>query len=114
MMRYRRPGADSPIVQQVEEVPLEAQSIPEIANARSAIDTGILPSPAQPVLHRPLRPTFLGRIPIFPTFKPLAFTDQFAVESWARQFPPFADFNFISLWCWNTDNNIKLSWLNDN
>lgn len=98
----------------VEEGSLETQSISEIANARSGIDTVVLPSPSQPVPRRPLRPTFLGRIPIFPTFKPLAFADQFAVENWARQFLPFADFNFISLWCWNTDNNIEVAWLNDN
>jgi hypothetical protein len=69
---------------------------------------------ATPAAGPPIRPSVVGRIPRFPAFKPLALTDQFAVESWARRFPPYSDFNFVSLWTWNTDGNVELSWLNDN
>jgi hypothetical protein len=56
----------------------------------------------------------LGRIPQFPDFKPLEVTDQLAVDTWARQFPPVSDFNFASLWSWNTDGSAEVSWLNGN
>ncbi|MGI8475489.1 MAG: hypothetical protein ACR2OO_03850 [Thermomicrobiales bacterium] len=39
------------------------------------------------------------RIPSFPSFRPLEISDQFEIEQWVKQFPPYSDFNFVSLWC---------------
>ncbi|MCC6790224.1 MAG: GNAT family N-acetyltransferase [Thermomicrobiales bacterium] len=54
------------------------------------------------------------RIPEFPAFKALEIEDQFEVEQWVKRFPPYSDFNFVSLWSWNTSGGFELSWLNDN
>ena len=54
------------------------------------------------------------RIPSFPTFKPLALDDQYEIEQWVKLFPPYSDFNFVSLWSWNTSGGFEISWLNDN
>lgn len=73
---------------------------------------------SSPPWDRPsIRPTFYGAIPQFQETKPLAISDQFAIEQWTRYFPPVSDFNFVSLWSWNTDaggGSIEVSWLNDN
>lgn len=53
-------------------------------------------------------------IPEFPQFKRLEISDQFEIEQWVQNFLPYSDFNFVSLWCWNTKNECELSWLNDN
>lgn len=65
------------------------------------------------VTEVPRRPIRI-RIPDFPKFKPLELSDQFEVEQWVKRFPPYSDFNFVSLWSWNTTGGIALSWLNDN
>jgi hypothetical protein len=88
--------------------------VAEITLVQDEYGSIVLPSSVPRAEPRPLRPTFLGCIPLFPEFKPLELSDQFAVESWVRQFHPVSDFNFVSLWCWNTENNIELAWLNDN
>jgi uncharacterized protein len=90
---------------------LKTQPVAEITLVQGAFAPSVLPRSAPSATHRP---AFLGRIPLFPDFKPLEFTDQFAIESWVKQFRPYSDFNFVSLWCWNTESNIELSWLNDN
>jgi hypothetical protein len=90
---------------------LKTQPLAEITLVQEAFEPAALPHSVPSPTHRP---SFLGRIPLFPDFKPLEFIDQFAVESWVKQFRPYSDFNFVSLWCWNTENNIELSWLNDN
>ncbi len=53
-------------------------------------------------------------IPNFPVFKKLSIDDQKNVEKYINSFPPYSDYNFISLWSWNTDNKIELSLLNEN
>ncbi len=62
------------------------------------------------------RPIFRARmtIPEFPQFKRLEITDQFEIEQWVANFLPYSDFNFVSLWCWNTKDECEISWLNDN
>lgn len=75
----------------------------------------VRPVPIAPPEIRPAgRPDVLGRIPRYPAFKPLELTDRFAIESWTRRFPPYSDFNFVSLWTWNTGGKVEVSWLNDN
>jgi len=53
-------------------------------------------------------------IPVFPEFKNLEWSDKPEVEKVTSQFPPYSDFNFTSMWCWNTQEKMKLSLLNDN
>lgn len=36
------------------------------------------------------------------------------MEKITSQFPPYSDFNFTSMWCWNTQEKMKLSMLNEN
>jgi hypothetical protein len=40
-------------------------------------------------------------LPEFPWFKPIDLSDRPAVEAMIAGYPPFADFNFVELWCWN-------------
>ena len=53
-------------------------------------------------------------IPIFPQFKNLELLDKREVEKITSQFPPYSDFNFISLWSWNIKDEMRLSILNGN
>ncbi len=58
-------------------------------------------------------------LPEFPWFKPIDLSDRLAVEQMIDGFPPFADFNFVELWCWNRgekggiaqlDGNLVVRW----
>ena len=53
-------------------------------------------------------------IPEFPKFKNLEFTDKKNIESIASKYPPYSDFNFVSMWCWNTKEEVRVSKLNAN
>jgi hypothetical protein len=53
-------------------------------------------------------------IPKFPQFKKLELSDKQDVEKFTFKFPPYSDFNFISLWSWNIKDEMRLSILNDN
>lgn len=53
-------------------------------------------------------------IPEFPKFKRLEITDRADVEKITSRFPPYSDFNFTSMWCWDTEGQARLSILNDN
>ena len=53
-------------------------------------------------------------IDTFPHFKPLKLEDRDEIEKVFRQFPPTSDFNFVSLWSWNTQNDTKISSLHGN
>jgi len=53
-------------------------------------------------------------IPLFPQFKQLALEDREGVEAFTHRFPPYSDFNFTSLWAWDTSNERKISILNNN
>ena len=52
--------------------------------------------------------------PIFPEFKHLDITDKNRIEELTKQFPPYSDFNFTSMWSYDTDNDVEFSWLNGN
>lgn len=73
-----------------------------------------LDTPTPDVAAERVHPPIKIRIPEFPTFKPLEIEDQYEVEQWVKRFPPYSDFNFVSLWSWNTSGGFELSWLNDN
>ncbi len=53
-------------------------------------------------------------IPLFPKFKPLTLKDKTEIEKITFQYPPYSDFNFVSLWSWDIDNETTISQLNKN
>src|SRR3990167_1574661 len=52
--------------------------------------------------------------PLFPEFNPLTLEDKEGIENFTKQFPPYSDFNFTSMWSYDTDNDVQFSWLNGN
>jgi len=54
------------------------------------------------------------RIPAFPKFKHLDLEDQAEIDEFTRQFPPYSDFNFVSLFCYDTAGDCQVSFLNGN
>ena len=52
--------------------------------------------------------------PIFPNFKKLELHDKEYVERITKKYLPYSDFNFISLYTWNTDLGTHFSELHDN
>lgn len=53
-------------------------------------------------------------IPNFPDFKNLELTDKEVFETYTKKFEPYSDFNFVSLWAYNTENDTRISDLNGN
>ena len=53
-------------------------------------------------------------IPEFPKFKKLELTDNKEIEKFTSRFPPYSDFNFVSMWCWDIQGEMRISILNDN
>jgi hypothetical protein len=53
-------------------------------------------------------------LPEFPWFKPIDLSDRLAVEELIAGYPPFADFNFVELWCWNRGEKGGISQLDGN
>lgn len=53
-------------------------------------------------------------IPIFPNFKKVSIEDKKDIELFTYQYKPYSDFNFTSLWVWDTDEKRMISILNDN
>lgn len=53
-------------------------------------------------------------IPEFPESKKLELSDKAIIEKFTKQFPPYSDFNFTSLWCWDTQSMAELAQLNNN
>lgn len=51
---------------------------------------------------------------IFPQFKKISMHDMPVFEKYLSKFPPYSDFNFVSLWSWNIEESIKFSFLNEN
>ncbi len=48
-------------------------------------------------------------IPVFPEFKKLALEDKVEIEKLTSLFPPYSDFNFTSMWSWDTKGKIEIS-----
>ncbi len=48
-------------------------------------------------------------IPLFPEFKKLELSDKDEIESFTRQFPPYSDFNFVSMWSWDIKSETSVS-----
>jgi len=53
-------------------------------------------------------------IPEFPEFKSIELGDREEVEKITRRFPPYSDFNFVSMWSWDIKGEMRLSLLNEN
>jgi hypothetical protein len=53
-------------------------------------------------------------IPEFPQFKKLELSDKNDVEKFTSKFPPYSDFNFVSMWSWDIKDGMLLSVLNNN
>jgi len=53
-------------------------------------------------------------IPEFPEFKKLELSDKKDVEGFTSKFPPYSDFNFFNMWCWDVHHKMKVSQLNKN
>lgn len=52
--------------------------------------------------------------PVFPNFKKLEISDQDLIEKFTRQFPPYNDFELMSLWTYNKGNKNSFSILYNN
>lgn len=52
-------------------------------------------------------------IPEFPNFKPLELSDRGEIEEITSKFPPYSDFNFTSLWSWDTEGTTLVSKFNE-
>lgn len=53
-------------------------------------------------------------IPEFPKFKKLELSDKADIEKFTSKFPPYSDFNFVSIWSWDTKGEMRVSQLNNN
>jgi len=50
----------------------------------------------------------------FPGFQPVSIESREAIEKVIAKFPPYSDFNFVSMYSWNVQNKMLVSQLNDN
>lgn len=48
-------------------------------------------------------------LPKFPEFKKLELSDRADVEAITSKYPPYSDFNFTSMWCWDVYNRMEIS-----
>lgn len=53
-------------------------------------------------------------LPKFPEFKKLELSDRGDIEKINSKFPPYSDFNFVSMWSYNISEEMMVSDLNDN
>lgn len=53
-------------------------------------------------------------IPAFPKFKKLELSDIEYIQKHNSNYPPYSDFNFVSMWSWNTKNEMLISILHEN
>ena len=53
-------------------------------------------------------------IPEFPTFKKLELSDRDAICAITDHFPPYSDYDFLSLWSWDTRESTEVAILNNN
>jgi len=53
-------------------------------------------------------------IPLFPKFKSLELSDKKEIEKITQKYPPYSDFNFVSMWSWNLKDEMQISTLNEN
>ena len=56
----------------------------------------------------------MDKLPIFPHSKTLDINDKPAIESFVAKHPPYSDFNFTSMFSWDSRNEYRVSNLNNN
>src|ERR1700753_2385770 len=52
--------------------------------------------------------------PLFPQFKKLQLEDILKIKNYTDNFPPYSDYNFVSIYSYNTQELIEFSFLNNN
>ncbi len=50
----------------------------------------------------------------FPQFSAIGIDDKEEIEEFCSNFPPYSDFNFTSIFCWDTDNSAEAAFLDGN
>jgi uncharacterized protein len=53
-------------------------------------------------------------IPEFPKFKHIELSDKNDVEKITSEYPPYSDFNFVSMWSWDVKGEMQISQLHSN
>lgn len=53
-------------------------------------------------------------IPLFPKFKSLELEDRKEIEEITKQYPPYSDYNFVSLWSYDVEKSTRISLLHGN
>lgn len=53
-------------------------------------------------------------IPIFPEFKNIEISDKEEIENFTKDFPPYSQFHFVTLFCWDVQEKRMISMLNGN
>jgi len=53
-------------------------------------------------------------IPTFPGFKKIEISDKEEIENFTKDFPPYSDFDFVALFCWDVNEKRRISMLNGN
>lgn len=53
-------------------------------------------------------------LPTFPNFKKLELTDKKDVDKITSKYQPFSDFNFVSMWSWDVENEMRVCEYNGN
>lgn len=56
----------------------------------------------------------MKKIPHFPNLKKLELEDKKYIQAITSKFPPYSDYNFVSLWSYNVKDDIMLSQLHQN
>ncbi len=71
-----------------------------------------------PLNHTPFKKSssipILHNSPVFPAFKKLELSDRSVIEEFVSKFPPYSDFNFVSLWSYNVKEEAEFCFLHDN
>lgn len=56
----------------------------------------------------------LQELPLFPELKPLALQDHSILQPFLNRFEPYSDYNFASMWCYNTKEKMEIAQLHNN
>ncbi|MFB5615496.1 MAG: hypothetical protein ACE5RI_10495, partial [Candidatus Nitrosomaritimum yanchengensis] len=52
--------------------------------------------------------------PDFPEFKKLEISDKETIDNFTKNFEPYSDFNFVSMFTWDINNDMEFSFINNN
>ncbi len=56
----------------------------------------------------------LRNLPVFPELKPLMLQDHSILQPFLDSFEPYSDYNFASMWCYNTKEKMEIAQLHNN